>query len=186
LSDDRALRVSSKLTKNGHSTFPLTTFPLTTFPLTTFPLTTFLFFFLFGKREREKKGNSSNKEEKTTAFAGSACVTDRWQLVNDIGKGNRLQTRPEGLDMRSNMIAQLLGETPSERPTTTIADQTLIDVLRRMGGSVTPRELMHAYRRYRPTSVARAALERLLQLGVGGWRKRISRGKVTWEFTLNH
>ena len=45
----------------------------------------------------------------------------------------------------------------------------LIDLIHRRGGRITPRELTHASRQYRKAGEAEAALQRLVDAGIGNW-----------------
>jgi hypothetical protein len=66
----------------------------------------------------------------------------------------------------------------------TPAELRLIALIERKGGAMTARELKNADRRFRPTSVAKAALDNLVECGKGKYRERRTRGRSAWEFCL--
>jgi hypothetical protein len=59
---------------------------------------------------------------------------------------------------------RLYGEDTDDR-----RQRELIELIRRRGGKITPRELAQASRRYQPVGVARAALSELVGAGHGRW-----------------
>jgi hypothetical protein len=71
-----------------------------------------------------------------------------------------------------------------QKPVLGLADLELLNVIRTRGGAMTVRELMSRSRRYRPASVALAALTRLVHAGHGKFRRRRTRGRTAYEFAL--
>ncbi|TWU27568.1 YfjI family protein [Bythopirellula polymerisocia] len=76
----------------------------------------------------------------------------------------------------------VLSESDEQRDT-----RELLDLIRRRGGSVTPRELARSSRRYREAGVAEATLEELVRMKYGRWEMQASGpkgGAPTQEFVL--
>jgi hypothetical protein len=69
----------------------------------------------------------------------------------------------------SQRVYAVLAETEEERD-----GRELVELVRRHGGKITPRELAHSCRRYRQSGVAESVLEDLVKSGWGRWDVRVS------------
>ena len=63
-------------------------------------------------------------------------------------------------------------------------EDELIKIVTAYGGRISPRELAHAKRMYRPRGAAQKALNQLVAVGLGAWEDSAGQGGPGTEFVL--
>ena len=66
----------------------------------------------------------------------------------------------------------------------TAAYRTLVELIQKKGGEITPRDLFRCGRKYQPTDVAEKALQVLVDSKLGKWKSRKSKTKTIRVFHL--
>lgn len=106
------------------------------------------------------------------------CVKDNGEFVT-VDTMRKAIELTEWFKHEARRLYAMLGESQEDRDC-----RNLIELIKRKGGRITPRELTRASRKYQPTEVAERVLIELVVNGKGRWESVKTNGAPRREFVL--